>query len=60
MAHIPRVKTKLEQQPYEHFLHAFEFYCTLLRAKQVGVKRGKIQKPLKIAHKGIVLILLSL
>ena len=51
-----RGKEKLEQLPCEHFLQAFEIYRALLRAKQVGEKRGKIQKPVKIAHKAVVLI----
>ena len=37
-----RGKEKLEQLPCEKFLHAFEIYRALLRAKQVGEKRGKI------------------
>ena len=46
--------------PCEQFLQAFEIYRALLRAKEVGEKRAKIQKPEKIAHKEVVLILLSL
>ena len=46
--------------PCEQFLQAFEIYRTLLRVKQLGEKRAKIQKPEKIAHKEVVLILLSL
>ena len=55
-----RVKTKLEQMPCEQFLQAFEFYRALLRVKQVGEKRDKIKKPVKIAHKAVVLIFFSL
>ena len=47
---------KLEQLPCEQFLQAFEIYRALLHAKQ----RAKIQNPVKIAHKAVVLILLSL
>ena len=56
----PRGKEKLEQLPCEQFLQAFEIYRALLRAKQVGEKCGKIQNPVKIAHKPVVLIFLSL
>ena len=55
-----RVKVKLEQLPCEQFLQAFKIYCALLCAKQVGEKRAKIQNPVKIAHKAVVLIFLSL
>ena len=55
-----RGKVILEQLPCEQFLQAFEIYRALLRAKQVGEKRAKIQNPEKIAHKAVVLILLSL
>ena len=55
-----RVKKKLEQLPCEHFLQAFGIYRALLRAKQVGEKCAKIQNPVKIAHKVVVLIFLSL
>ena len=41
-------------------LRLFEIYRALVHAKQVGEKRGKIQKPVKIAHKAVVLIFLSL
>ena len=51
----PRVKTILEQLPCEQFLQAFGFYRAFLCAKQVEGKRGKIQKPVKIAHKAVVL-----
>ena len=57
---IIRGKIKLEQLPCEQFLQAFEIYRALLRAKQVEEKRAKIQNPEKIAHKAVVLILLSL
>ena len=55
-----RGKEQLEQLPCEQFLQAFEIYRALLRAKQVGEKRAKIQNLEKIAHKAVVLILLSL
>ena len=57
---ITRGKEKLEKLPCEQSLQAFEIYCALLRAKQVGEKRGKIKKPVKIAHKAVVRIFLSL
>ena len=47
---------KLEQLTCEQFLQAFEIYRALLRAKQLGEKRVKIQNPVKIAHKAVVLI----
>ena len=50
------MKVKLEQLPCEQFLQAFETNRALLRAKQVGEKCVKIQYPVKIAHKAIVLI----
>ena len=55
-----RVKEKLEQLPCEQFLQVFEISHSFLRAKQVGEKRGKIQNPVKIAHKAAVLFFLSL
>ena len=54
--HQSRVKVELEQLPWEQFLQAFEIYRALLHAKQ----RAKIQNPVKIAHKAVVLIFLSL
>ena len=54
------MKEKLEQLPCEQFLQVFETSRAVLCAKQVGEKRGKIQKPVKIAYKAIVLIFLSL
>ena len=45
------MKEKLEQLPCEQFLQVFEIFRSFLRAKQVGEKRGKIQNPVKIAHK---------
>ena len=50
-----RVKEKLEKLPCEQFLQVFEISRSFLRAKQVGEKRGKIQNPVKIAHKAAVL-----
>ena len=55
-----RGKEKLEQLPWKQFLQASEIYRALLRTKQVGEKQGKVQKPVKIAHKAVVLIFLSL
>ena len=57
---MTRGNEKLEQLPCEQFLQAFEIYSTLLRAKQVGEKCGKIQNPEIIAHKAVVLFFLSL
>ena len=54
------MKVRLEQLPCQQFLQAFEIYHALLRAKQVGEKRTKSQNPVKIAHKAVVLIFLSL
>ena len=54
------MNVKLEQLPFEQFLQAFEIYRALLRVKQVGEKRAKILNPVKIAHKAVVLIFLSL
>ena len=55
-----RVKEKLGQLPCEQFLQAFEIHRALLRAKQVGEERWKIQNPVIITHKVVVLIFLSL
>ena len=44
------MKEKLKQLPCEQFLQAFEIHRALLRAKQVGEKRAKIQNPVKIAN----------
>ena len=54
------MKVKLEQLPCERVLQAFEIYRALLRSKQVGEKRAKIQNPEKIVYKAVVIILLSL
>ena len=53
-----RGKEQLEQLPCEQFLQAFEIYCALLRAKQVREKHGKIQNPVKIAHKAAAMTFL--
>ena len=50
------MKEKLKRLPCEQFLQAFEIYRALFRAKQVEEKRGKIQKPVKIACKEVVRI----
>ena len=54
-----RVKENLEQMPCVLFLQVFEISRSFLRAYQVGEKRGKIQNPVKIAHKAAVLFFLS-
>ena len=54
-----RVKIKLEQLPCDQFLQAFETYRALLHAKQVGEKGPKIQNPVKISHKAVVLFFYS-
>ena len=55
-----RVKEKLDQLPCDQFLQVLEISRSFLRAKQVGEKRGRIQNPVKIAHKAAVLFFLSL
>ena len=55
-----RGKEKLEQLPFERFLQGFEFSRTFLPPVSHGVKRAKLQKPVKNAHKAVVLIFLSL
>ena len=55
-----RGKEKLEQPPYERFLQGFEFSRAFLPPVSHRVKLGKFQKPVKIAHKAVVLIFLSL
>ena len=57
---MSRGKEKLEQLPCEHFLQDFEISRSFLRAKQERKKRVKIQNPVKIVHKAVVLIFLSL
>ena len=44
----------------EQFLQQIEFSRTFLRAKQVGKKGGTVQFVVEIAHKAVVLILISL
>ena len=53
-------KERLEQLPCEQFLQDFEISRSFLRAKQERKKRVKIQNPVKIVHKAVVLIFLSL
>ena len=55
-----RVKTKSEQLPCERFLQDFEFSRLILSPVSHRIKRGKFQKPVKIAHKAVILILFSL
>ena len=55
---FPRGKSKYEQLPCEQFFQQFEISRTFLRAKQVGEKR--FQFVIEIAHKAVVLILISL
>ena len=50
----------LAQLPSEKYLQGFEISRAFLRAKQAEEKRGEIQNPVKIAHKAVVLIFLSL
>ena len=45
---------------WNQFLQQIETSSTFLRAKQVGEKRGKFQLAVEIAHKAVILILLSL
>ena len=45
------MKEKLEQLPCERILQDFEFSRAFLPPFSNGVKRGKFQKPVKIAHK---------
>ena len=53
-------KEKIEELPCERFLQDFEFSRAFLPPVSHGVKRGKFQKPVKIALKAVVLIQLSL
>ena len=57
---VTRGKEKLEQLPCERFLQGFEFSRAFLSPVSHGVKRGKFQKPVKNAHKVVVLIFLFL
>ena len=56
----PRGKVKLEQLPCERFLQGFEFTRAFPPPVSHGVKDGKFQKPVKIAHKAADLIFHSL
>ena len=49
-------KEKIEELPCERFLQDFEFSRAFLPPVSHGVKRGKFQKPVKIAPKAVVLI----
>ena len=49
-----------QQLHFEQFRQQIEFSCTFLRAKQVGEKRGRFQFVVEVAHKAVVLILISL
>ena len=56
-----RGKLKLEELPCEPFLERFIFiFRAFHRGKQVGEKRGRFQNVVDIAHKAVVLILISL
>ena len=56
-----RGKSKKEQLPCEQFLQQIEISRIFLRAKQaVEEKRGRFQFVVEIAHKAVVLILISL
>ena len=50
-----KVRTACKQ-----FLQQIEISRTFLRAKQVGEKRGRFQHFVEIAHKAVILILISL
>ena len=54
------MKTKLEQLPCELFLQDFKFSRVFLPPVSHGIKSAKFQKPVKIAHKAVILILFSL
>ena len=56
MEHLIKGKEKLEQLPCERFLQDFEFSRAFLPTVSHGVKRGKFQKAVKIAHKAVALI----
>ena len=58
--HKSRGKLKLEQLPCEQFLKRFFIFRAFFRGKQVGEKRGRFQNVVDIAHKAVVLILISL
>ena len=49
-------KEKLEQPPCERFLQGLEFSRAFLHPVLHEIKRGKFQKPVKIAPKAVVLI----
>ena len=55
-----RGNEKLEQLACVLFLQGFDFSSAFLPPVWHGVKRGKFQKPVKIAHKAVVLVLPSL
>ena len=57
---LPRGKEKIEKLPCERFLQSFGFSRALLPPVSHGEKCGKFQKPVKIAHKAVILILLLL
>ena len=50
----PRGKEKLEKLTCERILQGFEFPRAFLPPVSHGLKRGKFQKPVKIAHKAVV------
>ena len=51
-----RGKEKIEKLPCERFLQDFEVSRAFLPPVSHGIKRGKFQKPVKIAHKAVALI----
>ena len=55
-----RGKSKPEQLPCEQFLQQIKISRAFLRAKQVEEKRWRFQFVVEIAHKAVVLILVSL
>ena len=58
---LSRGKEEVEKLPCDGFLQAFGFSRAFLQPfSHDGEKRGKFQKPVKIAHKEVVLIFLLL
>ena len=53
-------KSKYEKLPCKQFLKQIEISSTFLGAKQVEEKRARFQFVVEIAHKAVVLILISL
>ena len=53
---LTRGKEEIEQLPCERFLQGLGFSHAFLLPVSHGEKSGKFQKPVKIAHKAVVLI----